>query len=80
MTLCAMPIILTALYQSRFAVPRACTSSTLVSRLPSFFQLSRTMSSTFQHRDYHIPITLPPGLSQEKLLNFHPFTVSATHP
>ncbi|KAL2268848.1 hypothetical protein VTJ83DRAFT_3694 [Remersonia thermophila] len=30
-------------------------------------------STTFQHPEYHIPITLPPGLSQEQLLAFQPF-------
>ncbi|KAL2262528.1 hypothetical protein VTK26DRAFT_1058 [Humicola hyalothermophila] len=30
--------------------------------------------STFQHPTYNIPIALPPGLSQEQLLGFHPFT------
>ncbi|KXX73251.1 Nudix hydrolase 14, chloroplastic [Madurella mycetomatis] len=32
------------------------------------------MSTTFQHPDYNISITLPAGLSQDKVLNFHPFT------
>lgn len=33
--------------------------------------------ATFTLQDYDIPVALPDGLSEEKLLAFHPFTVSS---
>ncbi|KAL1841051.1 hypothetical protein VTJ49DRAFT_7435 [Mycothermus thermophilus] len=36
--------------------------------------MSTASTTTFQHPEYHTPITLPPGLSQEQLLTFQPFT------
>lgn len=79
LTLCAMPIILATIYQSRSVISRPWISP-LLSRLPVHLHPARKMSTTFQHPDYNISITLPAGLSQDKVLNFNPFTVSRTHP
>ncbi|KAL2133863.1 hypothetical protein VTI74DRAFT_1535 [Chaetomium olivicolor] len=65
-----MPILLTALYHSRISLPRAWSTSRFASRLA---WTSTLTMSTFQHPEYNIPITLPPGLCQSQLLNFHPF-------
>ncbi|KAH6628219.1 hypothetical protein F5144DRAFT_493491 [Chaetomium tenue] len=67
-----MPIILATLYQSRTALLRTWTSSPFASRL-AWTTSTRNKMSTFQHPDYHIPITLPAGLSQSQLLAFPPF-------
>ncbi|KAK3298662.1 uncharacterized protein B0H64DRAFT_454132 [Chaetomium fimeti] len=74
-TLLIMPIILAALYQSRTALLRTWSTSPFASRLAwtaSTISAHNKMS-TFQHPDYHIPITLPTGLSQSQLLAFPPF-------
>ncbi|KAK4156778.1 hypothetical protein C8A00DRAFT_40792 [Chaetomidium leptoderma] len=68
-----MPIILTALYQSRTALLRTWTSSPLASRFAWSGTSSTLKMSTFQHPEYNIPITLPTGLSKSQVLNFHPF-------
>lgn len=70
-----MPIILATLYQTRIALFRAWSSSSRLSQLAW-----KTTMSTFQHPDYNIPITLPAGLTQDQVLNFHPFTVSSHLP
>ncbi|KAL2181129.1 uncharacterized protein P884DRAFT_274950 [Thermothelomyces heterothallicus CBS 202.75] len=67
-----MPVILAALYQSRTTLFRAWTSSSPFASRAAWAPTSSKMS-TFQHPEYHIPITLPEGLSQSQLLSFRPF-------
>ena len=75
--LVVMPIILATLYQSRTALLRTWNTSPFASRLAWTASIrSSNKMSTFQHPDYHIPITLPTGLSQSQLLAFPPFNVS----
>lgn len=38
------------------------------------------MSTTFTHPDYHTPITLPAGLTQDQVLQFQPFQVRSPPP
>ncbi|KAK4186419.1 NUDIX family hydrolase [Podospora australis] len=74
-----MPILLPAIF--RAAVTRVTSSSLPLpyfrKPLSSSFTSPnyRTMSSltTFDHPEHRIPITLPQGLSQEQVLQFHPF-------
>ncbi|KAH6854817.1 hypothetical protein B0I37DRAFT_40245 [Chaetomium sp. MPI-CAGE-AT-0009] len=78
-TLLIMPIILAALYQSRTALLRNWSTSPFASRLAWTTSTASTHNmSTFQHPDYHIPITLPTGLSQSQLLAFPPFNAWLT--
>jgi hypothetical protein len=81
--LVVMPIILATLYQSRTALLRTWNTSPFASRLAWISTTSGSTHSsnmsTFQHPDYHIPITLPAGLSQPQLLAFPPFNVSFPH-
>lgn len=74
LALLTMPVVLATLYQIQPTIFRTFTPSSLLFSRLSWLTI-RTMS-TFQHPTYNIPITLPPDLSQDQLLNFHPFTVS----
>ncbi|KAL0475360.1 NUDIX family hydrolase [Neurospora intermedia] len=74
-----MPIFLAAFYQSRNTIsllhrwPPSSPAVLLNSLISPFnIRIYRTMS-TFTHPNYAVPITLPEGLSQEQLLEFHPF-------
>ncbi|KAK3996394.1 NUDIX family hydrolase [Cladorrhinum sp. PSN332] len=67
---CIMPILFSVLYQARSSITRHLPSPSLI------FGTTNTarMSSTFHHPQHKFPITLPEGLTQETVLNFHPFT------
>lgn len=70
----AMPILFATIYQYRAALSRAWPCSALLSRL-SWSPVRAMSTTTFQHPQYNIPISLPPGLSKDQVLSFHPFNV-----